>query len=67
MIEYLIPKKISIFFIFIKEFCMSAIIEFTKEYGFPSQFHLYYRENNLRFSGVFETGDFLIVFTAILC
>ena len=40
---------------------MSAIIEFTKEYGFPSQFHLYYRENNLRFSGVFETGDFLII------
>ena len=47
MIEYLIPKKINIFFIFIKEFCMSAIIEFTKEYGFPSQFHLYYRENTI--------------------
>ena len=26
---------------------MSAIIEVTKEYGFPSQFHLYYRENTI--------------------
>ena len=26
---------------------MSAIIEFTKEYGFPSQFHLCYSENTI--------------------
>ena len=26
---------------------MSAIIELTKECGFPSQFHLYYRENTI--------------------
>ena len=26
---------------------MSAIMEFTKEYEFPSQFHLYYRENTI--------------------
>ena len=26
---------------------MSAIIEVTKEYGFPSQFHLYYREDTI--------------------
>ena len=26
---------------------MSAITEFTKEYGFPSQFHLYYREDTI--------------------
>ena len=26
---------------------MSAIIEVTKEYGFPVQFHLYYRENTI--------------------
>ena len=26
---------------------MLAIIEFTKEHGFPSQFHLYYKENTI--------------------
>ena len=38
LIEYLIPKKISIFFIFIKEFCMSAIIEFQKNMDFLLNF-----------------------------